>query len=197
MVAPATADAVPMSRRPTTLFVATGLVVAAGIMLVAGLVGINLALRNEVASPGANWVPRGVEIPNAELGYAVFTAVISSITVQWAVWASRHRERGHTLVAVGVTLVLGVAWINLFFFSFDFMELAIGSSSWANLAYTLTGVAVAIGMVAIAFLALMAVRTLGGEDGDEGTAPIAAAAFFWHFSVAALIALWYVIFVVK
>lgn len=196
MAAP-TADVVPVNERPASLFVATGLVVTAGIMLVAGLVGLDLALRDQVADPGANWVPRGVQIPNAELGYAVFTAIISSITVQWAVWASRHRQRGHTLVAVGVTIVLGVAWINMFFFSFDFMELAIGSSTWANLAYTSSGVAIAIGMAAIAFLALMAVRTLGGEEGDEGSAPIAAAAFFWHYSVAALIALWFVIFVVK
>lgn len=197
MTAPATADSLPMSKRPSTLFVATGLAVAAGVMLVAGLVGFVLAQRNQIADPGANWVPRGIHIPNAELGYAVFTAVVSSVTAQWAVWASHHRQRGHTLVAVAVTIVFGVAWINLFFFSFDFMELAVGSSAWADLAYTLSGLAIAIGMVAIAFLALMTIRTLGGEDGDEGTAPIAAAVFFWHFSVAALIALWYVIYVVK
>jgi hypothetical protein len=31
----------------------------------------------------------------------------------------------------------------------------------------------------------------------EGLAPVASAVFFWHFSVAAFIALWYVVFVVK
>jgi cytochrome c oxidase subunit III len=197
MAAPATVDNIPVNRRPSTLFVATGLAIAGGVMLVAALVGIHLALRNQVDNPAANWVPRRVQVPNAELGYAVFTAVLSSITAQWVVRASRHRERGLTLMAVGVTILLGVAWINMFFFAFDFMDLSIGSSAWADLAFTLSGVAVALGMVAIAFLALMTLRALGGEEGDEGTAPLAAAVFFWHFSVAALVALWYVVYVVK
>jgi heme/copper-type cytochrome/quinol oxidase subunit 3 len=199
MRAPAvpTVDDLPASRRPNSLVVATGLVVAAGVMLVAGMIGIFLTLRNQVEAPGTNWVPRGISIPNAPLGMAVFTAILSSITVQWVVWANRRRERGHTLVAVGVTILLGVAWINMVFFSFNFMELPIGSSQWANMAYTLAGMAVALGMVAIGFLALMAIRVFGGEEGVEGLPPVAAAAFFWHFSVAAFIALWYVVFVVK
>jgi heme/copper-type cytochrome/quinol oxidase subunit 3 len=199
MRAPAvpTIDDLPASRRPHSLLVATGLTVAAGAMLVAGMIGIFLTLRNQVESPGANWVPRGIRIPNAPLGMAVFTAILSSITAQWVVWSNRRQERGHTLVAVGVTIALGVAWINMVFFSFNFMELPIGSSQWANMAYTLAGMGVAIGMVAIGFLALMAIRVVGGEDGEQGLAPVASAVFFWHFSVAAFIALWYVVFVVK
>jgi len=192
-----TVDDLPASRRPNSLLIATGLTVAAGVMLVAGMIGIVLALRNQAEAPGTSWVPRGVRIPNAPLGMAVFTAILSSITAQWVVWSNRRQERGHTLVAVGITIVLGVAWINMVFFSFNFMELPIGSSQWANIAYTLAGMGVALGMVAIGFLALMAIRVVGGEDGVEGLPPVASAVFFWHFSVVAFIALWYAVFVVK
>jgi len=199
MTAPALTPAEELAtrQRPNSLFVATGFAVAGGVMLVAALIAFYLGFRNEISDPDTNWVPRGISIPNAPLVMAVVTAVLSMITAQWVVYASRRRERGHTFVAIGITILFGVAWINMVFFAFNFMEVGIGTTQWSNLAYTLSGMAVAIGMVAIGFLALMAIRAFGGEDGPEGTAPLAAAVMFWHFSVLAFIALWYVVFVVK
>jgi heme/copper-type cytochrome/quinol oxidase subunit 3 len=190
-------EQIPSRQQPHSLFAATGFVVAGGAMLVASLVGIYLGFRNTISDPGNNWVPRGVNIPNAQLVMAVVTAILSSITAQWVVYAARRRQRGHTFAAIGVTIMFGVAWINMVFFAFNFMEVSIGSTQWANLAYTLSGMAVAIGMVAIAFLALMAIRAFGGEEGPMGSAPLAAAVIFWHYSVLAFILLWYVVFVVK
>jgi heme/copper-type cytochrome/quinol oxidase subunit 3 len=177
--------------------VATGLVVLAGVMTVAAGLGIYLNFRNSTPNPGSTWIPTGVDIPNAPLVMAVVTAVLSSITAQWVVHASRSRDRGHTFLAVGVTLVFGLAYLNMILASVNMAGIPVGSTAWANMALSLTGLVLVFGVIGLVYLALMAVRAMGGEEGDDGSAPIAAAVVFWHFCVAAWIAVWYVVYVVK
>ncbi len=82
-------------------------------------------------------------------------------------------------------------------FSMNRMDIAIGTSEWHNLAFTITGVIIVFTLIALAYFVLMGLRAIGGDLGPEGTAPLAAAALFLDFLVLAWSAAWYAVYVVK
>src|SRR5262245_36219402 len=99
------ADPSQVRTAPRAALVATALVIGAGVMFVAALVGVFMSLRNATPDPGHSWVPARVHIPNAPFVMAGVTAVMASVTAQWAVWSSRRSQRGHTYAAIGITVV--------------------------------------------------------------------------------------------
>jgi heme/copper-type cytochrome/quinol oxidase subunit 3 len=189
-------DAGPVPR-PRSQMVATGFAVAGFAMMMAGALGWYMALRHASVSPGHDWIPDGVAVPNPQFDYALLTLVVSVITAHWAVYASRRGERGHTWLAIAVTIVMGLGFINMVIFSMNRMEIEIGSGQWQNLAFAITGLALALVVIGLFYLGLMALRSLGGSMGRDGTAPLSAAVFFWDFVVIAWTATWYAIYVVK
>ncbi len=182
---------------PRAQLVATALAVAAGSSLMAGLIGFYMSRRHAVASPGQNWLPDGVVIPNAPLVMTVVTAIMAGLVGHWAVWAAKRREQGHTLLAIGATVLLMVAFLNMVLFSMNEMDIAIGTSEWHNLVFTITGYIIALTIISIVYLLLMGLRALGGDLGDEGAALINASVLFWDFVVVAWVCAWYAIYVVK
>jgi heme/copper-type cytochrome/quinol oxidase subunit 3 len=183
--------------RPRSQLVATGFAVAAGSMMMAGALGLYMARRHASGShPGHDWL-EGTVVPNPQLDYALLTLVVSLVTAHWALWASRRRDTAHTWTAVGVTLVMGLAFINMVMFSLNRMELEIGTSEFANLAFAVTGLALALVIVGLFYLALMGLRSVGGSVGRDGSTPLGAAVFFWDFVAIAWVATWYVVYVVK
>lgn len=183
--------------RPRSQFVATGLAVAGGSMAVAGALGLYMARRHASGPhPGHDWLD-GLAVPSPQFDYALLTLAISVLTAHWAVSASRRGERGHTWLAILITLFMGLAFINMVIFSLNRMEIAAGSSEYANLALASTGLGLFLVIVGLFYLGLMALRSLGGSMGRDGTAPLGAAVFFWDFAAIAWTAIWYVVYVVK
>lgn len=183
--------------RPRAQFVATGFAVAAGSMMMAGALGFYMAQRHASGPhPGADWL-EGAAVPNPQFDYALLTLALSMITAHWALWASRRAETAHTWTAIGTTLILGLGFINMVMYSLNRMELEIGSGPYANLAFAITGLALALAIVGLFYLGLMGLRSLGGSLGREGSSPLGAAVFFWDFVAVAWTATWYAIYVVK
>jgi heme/copper-type cytochrome/quinol oxidase subunit 3 len=194
-----TTDVVALAPRPRSQFVATGFAVAAGSMMMAGAIGWYMARRHQVASPGlhGNWIPEGVAIPSPQLDYALLTLLLSVVTAHWALYASRRSDRGHTWLAIATTIFLGLAFINMVMYSLNRMDLEIGSGEWANLAFAVTGLSLALAVVGLFYIGLMALRSLGGNMGRNGSAPLGAAVFFWDFVALAWAVTWYAVYVVK
>ncbi len=194
----ATADSTASTpMRPHRQLVATGFAIAAGAMMIGALLGFYLARRHASGiDPGNEWLA-GHAVPNPQLVYALLTLLASVVTVHWALWASRRRETGHAWLAIGVSLMLGLAFMNMAIYSLNRLELEIGSSEWANLAFATTGLALALVVVGLFYLGLMTLRSLGGSVGPVGSTPLGSAVFFWDFVVLAWIATWYVVYVVK
>lgn len=185
------------SARPRTQFVATCLVIAAGASMMAGLLGFYISRRHQVAAPGGNWVPDDVTFPNAQLVMTVVNAVLASIIGHWAVWSGRRNERGHTYTAIGLTLLMGVLFLNMLIFSLNRMGIEIGAGEWQNLVFAVTGVVITMAVLSLGYIALMGFRTIGGDLGREGTAPLASSILLWDFVVVAWSATFYVVYVVK
>ena len=165
--------------------------------MMAGALGFYMAQRHASGPhPGADWL-EGAAVPNPQFDYALLTLALSMITAHWALCASRRAETAHTWTAIGTTLILGLGFINMVMYSLNRMELEIGSGPYANLAFAITGLALALAIVGLFYLGLMGLRSLGGSLGREGSSPLGAAVFFWDFVAVAWTATWYAIYVVK
>ena len=186
-----------ISAGPRTQFVATCLAIAAGGAMMVGLLGFYISRRHLIEAPGSHWVPSDVSIPNAQLAMALVTAMLASLVAHWAVWASRRNERGHTYLAIALTLLMGVMFLNMVIFSLNRMNIVLGAGEWQNLAFSVIGVVIAMTILSLIYTAMMGFRALGGDLGVDATGPLMSAVLIWDFVVVAYAAAWYVVFVVK
>jgi len=186
-----------MSAGPRTQVVGTALTIVAGSALMAGLLGFYISRRHLTEAPGSNWIPDDVTIPNAQMVMAVVTVMLASIVGHWALWSSRRNQRGHTYLAIGLMLLLGVLYLNMLMFSLNRMNIVLGAGEWQNLAFSVTGVVVAMSVMSLIYTAMMGLRSLGGDLGPDATAPLSSAVLIWDFVAVAFVAAWYVVYVVK
>lgn len=193
---PATAPPAPLTR-PRVVMMATALSSGGLLMFFAGLLGIYLSLRAGTVATGAPWLPEGVKIPllQANIGFA--TLLLSVVTIQWAVSAIGNDDRRNAYLALGITLMLGFAYLNLMGYFFVQMKWDLDASTQAVVFYAIAiGHIVAV-IAAMAFVGLMAFRALGGQFTSRQHDGISAAALFWHATVLVYAIVWFAIYVTK
>jgi cytochrome c oxidase subunit 3 len=186
----------PTPARPRVLLVATVLATAAVAMLFAGLLAVYLQQRAGVLAGGDQWLPEGTKIPLTPGNMSLVGFGISIVTMQWAVDAIGHDDRGHTWLALGATLVVGAFHLVGMGFLYTQTGLAVSSTPGA-LIYAITGAHLAMTGAAMAFVVLMAFRTLGGQYSAKDREGIVAAAVFWDATAFVYAAIWYAVLVVK
>jgi heme/copper-type cytochrome/quinol oxidase subunit 3 len=178
------------SDRPRPLVVATFLVIAAGTMLFAGLLGEYAAARSAADAAGEPWPPETVLLPNVPLAVTYLTLLMSSFTAQWAVAAIVAQARQQMYVAVGLTLLLGGAFINGLSFVWQRLGMAAGEDEFSTWVYALTVTHLVVVVAAIVLFLVLAFRALGGQFSRDDRQFVDCAAAFWHFAVAAGAAIW-------
>lgn len=174
----------PEPHRRNVNLVGTVLAIAAGTMLVGALLGSYFAARATVNSQGATWVDPGV-LPNVALAVTYASLLMSSFTIQWAVSAMKVNERRQAYVALGVTLLLGVAFVNGLSFVWAQMGHAAGDGAFGTHMYAVTVTHLLLVIAAHLFVVVMGFRVLGGQFGPRNLEFVVSAAAFWHFTVAA------------
>ncbi len=193
MIYPALAEP-PAPARPRVLLVGTVLGSMAVVMAFAGLIGAYVALRAGADGP---WLPEGVTIPLSPPNMALVTLLMSVVTVHWGVYSIGNDDRPNTYVALGLTLVLGLAYINSAVYLYTQMGASIGGSAPELLIYAISGFHLAVAIGAMVFVALMAFRTLGGQYSGRDSEGLAAAAVLWDVMVAVYTVIWYAVYVTK
>lgn len=198
MTAPSLAPPAPL-HRPRVLLVGTTFATAAVVMAFAGMLGFYLLERAAVVSAGNDWLPEGAVIPLTQPNVMMMGLVMSVVTMQWVVQAVRNDDRPNTYLALALTLILGIAYINMGFYLFSLMGLDLGASDSAAplLIHVLGGGHMILMVVAMLFLALMAFRALAGQYTSRQYDGLAAAAVFWHASVAIYAVIWLAVYVTK
>lgn len=181
-------------ERRNLMMVGTFLAIAAGTMLIGALLGGWLAARADALGAGSPWLREGVEIPNLAVAVTYFTLLMSSFTAQWAVYAANQDDRKNLYVAVGITLVLGLAFLNGLSFVFDSLGLAAGQTDVATSTYAVTVTHLLLVVVAIIVFLVMGFRALTGQVSSRRRELVASAAAFWHFTVLAGAAVYLVVF---
>jgi len=182
--------------RPRVLLVGTALASAATVMAFAGLLGYYASTRAAVVAEGTRWLPEGSNIPLTPGNMAFATMLISAVSVWWAVDAVGKNDRQMAYLALGLTIMFGVAVINATTFLFSQMALPVASTPGA-LIYTITGAHLAMLVLGMVYLSVMVLRTLGGEYSGRDREGLVAAALFWFVTIAVHSAIWYTIYIVK
>ena len=129
----------PSPARPRTLLVGTALVSAAGLMLFGGMLAVYLALREAAGGSSADWLPRGVEIPDVAVNVMIVTMIASCVLAQWAVYAITRNNRRDTAIALGLVVLFGLAVLNAQVYVDNTMGMDIQTEGYATLVYAITG----------------------------------------------------------
>lgn len=187
----------PAVRRPRILLTGTAFAAGASLMAMVSLLAVYAGLRFQSGNVTTGWVPDGINLQLSPAGVAGGTLALSMVTVQWVVQAIGANDRRNAYVAAGVTLALGLAYINAMAFNFGVMGLGIASGTYAIAVYSVLIGHIVYAAVALLYLALMTVRTLGGQFGPRDREGVAAAALYWHVMVVTFAPVWYLVFVLK
>lgn len=193
---PAVAPAAPPARPRLTL-IGTALASAAVFMMFAGLIGVYLSYRADALDATGKWLPDGATIPLTPSNTALFTLVLSVITMRWAVYAVTNNDRQNAYFALGLTIFFGLCFINMTSFLYSQMKLGVAKSPAGVLIHVITGAHLALVVIALAYAALMTLRTLGGEYAGRDREGITAASLFWYTTVAVFSMIWLAIYVTK
>ena len=189
--------AAPPPNRPRVLLIGTSFAAAGCVMAFAGLIGVYLSSRSSALAEGTPWLPDGATIPLTPGTMALFTLVLSLVTMQWAVQAVGDNDRRHALVALALTGLFGVCAINAVTFLFTQSNIGVRDSTMGVLFYVISGASIAMTAAGLVFAAVMTIRTIGGEYSGRDREGIVAAALFWYVTVAMYAVVWYTIYVTK
>jgi cytochrome c oxidase subunit 3 len=130
-------------------------------------------------------------MPNSALAVTYGALLLSAFTAQWAHAAIKVGERRQTYVAVGVTMLLGVAFINGLTFCYTQLGQVAGASSYANVVYAVSGTHLLLVVAALVLFVVMGFRVLGGQFGSGNVEFVTSAVAVWHFVVVAGFAVWW------
>ena len=188
---PANLTAAPLPRRRQLLFGTTFAAVAVAMFQLA-LVAMYLSER---AAHRNVWLQENT-IPLTQPNMQFGTLLFGSIFVQWAVWAIARNERAQSYLALGLTLLMGFAFLNQTTFLWKTVELRMNQVEGPTF-YATTGANFLIVAAAMAFIVLMGIRTLAGQYSSRLPDGVSAAALFWHVSVALYSVVWLAVYVMK
>ena len=187
----------PPLQRPRVLLIGTAFAAAGVLTFFAVLLGIYLTRRAELISAGDAWLPNDVTIPLQQPTMMLFTLVASCVTIQWAVYAVARDDRRNTYLALGISLIFGVAFINMASYLYTLMGLDITANQQAVLIYTISIAHIIMLVGAMIYIGLMAVRALGGQETSRQHDGVSAAALFWYANVLVYFIIWLAIYVTK
>ena len=188
---PALPPAPEPPRRGRVVLAGTLLMIAAGVMLFGGLLAGYFSARDLAKAAGEPWPAEEVVLPNVPLFMAYLSLLMSSVTAQWSVSAIASRDRRTMYVAIGLTLGLGLAFVNALSFSWGQMGLVAGSSSYATTVYAVSVTHLLVVIAAHVAFVVMGFRALGGQFSPRNRDLVVAAAAFWHFATVAGLVVWY------
>ena len=192
------ADQMPAAElpRPRTLLVGTIFAIVACGMFFAGAFGLYLKERHDVLESGGKWLKPG-QISLVPGGMMMVTAAMSVVTMAWAVQAIRNDDRKNAYIALGITLLFGVANLNQQVFYYQDMKLKVQAGVADLLIYVITGAQVAMLIGAMVFVALAAFRSLAGQYTSRQSDGIQAAFYFWTATMLMYTLIYYGIYVTK
>jgi heme/copper-type cytochrome/quinol oxidase subunit 3 len=130
---------------------------------------------------------------------------LSAAVLVWALVSMRNDDRANTYIALGFMMILGFAYIAQTAYLLSLMEMplyptggeALDALGRPPLFYGIIGTHIVMTLAGMAYLAIMGLRTLGGEYNAKDLEGLYGAAFFWFTIYVAYLLMWYVIYITK
>lgn len=162
---------------PGATVLGMGLVLAADFLIL----GVLLAAFFTVKGGAPFWPPKGIKLDIYLPTVITITAGMSATSMGWAVYAVRRHDVGNAIAAMVLTVVLGLAMVNLQWYSLSSAPFGIARHSYGTLYHLIIGyhlIHVAIGIV---MLVVIGCRTLVGHFNRQQDEPVRAVAIFWQY----------------
>lgn len=187
----------PDARRPRVLLVGASLGAAASALVVLTLVIAYVQLRSSVIAEGETWLPEGTSLPLTPGSMGMTTLLMSGVMMAWCVYALRNRDRAHAYIALGLTAVLGVAYIADIVYLLSQIHIGVADSPQGLLLYVVPSAHIAMTAIGLLFALVMGFQALGGQLTGRDAEGMSAAALYWYVTIAVYSVIWYAVFITK
>jgi cytochrome c oxidase subunit 3 len=192
----ATAPA-PPPRRPRVLLVGSAFAATASALVILSMLAAYLQLRSDRLANGVTALPDGVVLPLTPGTMGLVTLGMSVVTTAWLVYALRHDDRTHAYLALGLTLLLGAAFVNSTVYLYQQIAMPLTATGTSGLLYAVTGAHLVMIVVGLLFTTVMGFHALGGQLTGRDAEGMSAAALYWYVTVAVYTAVWYGLYITK
>lgn len=184
----------PAPRRQ--VLVGTALVGAGALAMVGGMSALFLRMRKQaLGQANGRWIPKGIHIPMVPANVMLVALVPICVFSQWAVYSAKRDDKQHTALALALTGLIGLAFINAQAFIWGTMRLGIRQGTYGAMFYAVTGASTALAIAGVVFSAVTAFRFLGGRTNDREV--VSAHALYWYAYSAVFAVVWFVVYVTK
>jgi heme/copper-type cytochrome/quinol oxidase subunit 3 len=187
----------PAPRRPRVLLVGAAFGAVASGLVVLTMLAAYLQVRGDRLASGATALPEGVVLPLTPGNMGLLTLAMSAVTMAWIVDALRKGDRTHAYLALGVTILLGAAFLNGTAYLYQQLAMPFTASATSGLLYAVTGAHLVMVFVGLVFTVVMGFQALGGQLTGRDAEGMSAAALYWYVTIAVYIAVWYGIYITK
>lgn len=187
----------PAPRRPRVLTVAAAFGAVASGLVVLTMLGVYLQVRAERLADGVPALPEGVVLPLTPGNMGLLTLAMSTVTVAWLVYSLRNDDRTHAYLALGLSILLGVAFVNATAYLYQQLAMPFDMTGTSALLYAVTGAHLVMTVVGLLFIAVMGFQALGGQLTGRDAEGMSAAALYWYVTVAVYLPVWYGIYITK
>nr|MBA3626796.1 cytochrome c oxidase subunit 3 [Chloroflexota bacterium] len=149
------------------------------------------------------WPPEGIDFiePFPLTAVGTILLVLSSFTIQWAIWRIRKGDRTGLVRGLAVTLLLGGVFLGIQMYEYYHFVTAynfgIDSGAYGTLFYTLTGFHGAHVFGGIVGISVILLRALQGQFSARHHIAVEAVSAYWHFVDVVWIALFVTIYLLK
>lgn len=178
-------------NRPSMLGIGTMVWLSSELMFFSGLFAAYFTLRSNATGP---WPPGGIKLDVVQSGIFTIILVMSSVTMQKAVFEAEHGRRKSAIWWIVLTITMGGSFVANQVVEWTHVAFSASTNSFGSLFFVMTGLHglhVILGLVAMIFL----IGRLAGRTDDPGALPvIQSLSYYWHFVDIVWIALYAVLF---
>jgi len=144
------------------------------------------------------WPPKGIEgLEIALPAVSTTMLILSSVTMQFAVWAIRRGDRRTMLRFLKLTLLLGSVFLLGQAYDYSQLGFSIHDTVYGTTFFTMTGFHGAHVFGGLVFIYLMLARGWQGQITREDHTALEGCAIYWHFVDIVWIGLFTTLYILK
>jgi cytochrome c oxidase subunit 3 len=165
------------AARPQLLAVGVMIWLGSEFMFFSSLFAAFFTIRSNASS----WPPAGTKLDLIQAGIFSIVLLVSSPTMQMAVWHQEHGNRGRAKAWLVTSFLLGAMFLANQGYEWKTVPFRPSTNAYGSLFYIMTGIH---GLhVLLGLLAMIALYgRLAGGKGDPGETPVfQAISYYWHF----------------
>jgi heme/copper-type cytochrome/quinol oxidase subunit 3 len=169
---------VPGRPRRGTSTIGTLLLVTADAMVLAAVVAIYIAIKEG----SVTWPPRGVHVGTYIPTMITITAIMSGFSVQWGMFSARRNDGRNAVMALILTLFLGIAMANLEWLTFVRSGFGFNDHTYGTLYDVLIGYHLLHLLIAVVAVLVLSFRTMAGHFSGDRHDALRAGAVYWQYT---------------